>query len=457
MWCAPTTGSRDEWGPGLIESTQKLALAVTCGIAVGALSAAGLLAIAEPPTERAHVIPYDGVVELDGVAVSGAMTLRFTLFDSFAADAEAVWTDVLDAEVVNGRFRTLLGRQTPFPVDSDALFRRDGIFLSVEVAHPDLDDVWIALNNRQRIAPSPAAHVTRFAHELELTGDLTVEGSTEVVGDLTIGSADDAAATRIVGTTRANSLITNTLHIDEDDSGAAEWQITMDGEDLIVAEPDDEGQVHIRVRPSGQVILSPGGDTRLTLGSTGVASVIGDLQVNGRLVVDGKLDVASATVNGSAAVSGIDVDAGTSQVTGLLTVEDSVTTVGRTDLRGGVDLEDDLRMANNLNPIFLQRFEWDNGTGGGDGNDTTWDTGISTETYACFVGSVSFPSGDYNEDGKGLIARAFTYEGADDDWWIRADVRSDSGGNEGRKIGVVCFNRQMVSLTSWFNSDSDGG
>lgn len=430
-------------------------MVLAVGIALGALTVAGVLAEADPPTDAPLVLPYDGVLELDGQSVSGTVTLRFSVFDSFAADAVAVWTDVVDVEVVDGRFRTLLGEANPFPTGDAALFREDAVFVSVEVAHPDRDDVWIDLNNRHRIAPSTAAQFSPWARRLSVGGDLTVEGAVQIGGALTAGTPTDDVEVRAFGITTSEDVITNVLSVGEDEAGGPEWSFSMDGDDLVISEADDGDKVHIRIRPSGEIVFSPGGSTQLTLGTDGKATLDGDLSVGGRLTVDGLLEVGSATVAGTAETTMLEVAEGGAVFGGLLT------TVG--DFGAGLSADfddvvfkDQVESAGDSAPFQFHLFSWDGDEGGDDGDTTTFDTDINASSWFCWVGGVSFPNGDYQQVGSGLMARAFTYVGPENDWFIRADIRSD-GTHEDRDIGVVCVDQHFGHVAdSWFSTRSDG-
>ncbi|MFH1809980.1 MAG: hypothetical protein ABIJ09_14640 [Pseudomonadota bacterium] len=53
-------------------------------------------------------VPYSGVLEMDGVAMSGAMDMEVALFDA-AASGTVVWTETQNVSFHRGRFAVELG------------------------------------------------------------------------------------------------------------------------------------------------------------------------------------------------------------------------------------------------------------------------------------------------------------------------------------------------------------
>ena len=121
-------------------------------IAAVVLVGSGSVALARMQLGEERSIPYQGVLEQDGVASNGTVNLRFRLFDS-AADGAVVWTEEQVVDTVNGRFSAILGDGDGDVLDDDVL-ETPALFLEIAV----IGDAGITtLSPRQEIVPVPLA------------------------------------------------------------------------------------------------------------------------------------------------------------------------------------------------------------------------------------------------------------------------------------------------------------
>ena len=130
-----------------------------------------------------RVIPYDGVLELDGGAYTGAISMRFTLYDN--TDSTTGWTETytLDGDaaaqvdVYNGTFTVLLGQHVAI---DGAILRAEELFIGVEVSACSsgcAEGDWIELVGRQMLGVAPFALWSVQASDLHVAGSLTVDGA----------------------------------------------------------------------------------------------------------------------------------------------------------------------------------------------------------------------------------------------------------------------------------------
>jgi len=130
----------------LTRKTQALVAAVV-------LVGSGSVAFARMQLGEERSIPYQGVLEQNGVASTGPVTLRFSLFDA-AVGGALVWKDEHVVDVVNGRFAVVLGDGDGDVLD-DAVLETPALFLEIDV----LGDggLTTTLSPRQEIIPVPLA------------------------------------------------------------------------------------------------------------------------------------------------------------------------------------------------------------------------------------------------------------------------------------------------------------
>lgn len=130
----------------------------------------------DPATDGVpRVVPYEGIVEADGVGVDGALAVRFEIYDGTVA----VWSEEQTVTVHAGRFAALLGSTTPI----DPVFEAaDDLTLGVTVLNgPGLDDD-VPLSGRQRFVPVPYALWAATSSDLTVARDLFVTRNVEVTG-----------------------------------------------------------------------------------------------------------------------------------------------------------------------------------------------------------------------------------------------------------------------------------
>jgi hypothetical protein len=75
-----------------------------------------------------------------------------------------------------------------------------------------------------------------------------------------------------------------------------------------------------------------------------------------------------------------------------------------------------------------------------------FNTGVSSLDYACGIVGMSSAYGDINEDGAGPILRAYTYIGADHNWYIMPDFRTHIV-EDRWNIDLFCVRRTSASLS----------
>ncbi len=139
----------------------------------------------DPATEEVpRVVPYDGVINLDGQPFDGLMDMRFSLYAA-PDGGEAVWAerwaqvDERAVTVTGGRFAVNLGAFTPI---EDTILDAGTLYLGIEVRRAG-DGAFVALGGRQRINPVPYAMWSAASADLEVAGELEVGGHATVGGD----------------------------------------------------------------------------------------------------------------------------------------------------------------------------------------------------------------------------------------------------------------------------------
>ena len=103
------------------------------------------------PVQEA-VIPYAGVVQDNGGAVTGLYDLRFALYDSPTGGVEIWSEEITSVDVAAGRFGVELGLLMPFPWRA---FNGPS-YLAIAIRGPN-DPVYRTLVGRQRFRPAPGA------------------------------------------------------------------------------------------------------------------------------------------------------------------------------------------------------------------------------------------------------------------------------------------------------------
>ena len=160
------------------------------------------------------VIPYEGVLMLDGQPMTGQHTLRFTLWDSPTASANnnVAYREVQAAvNFYNGRFSVALGTGTnQFRSVSTAVADGEKLYLSVSIQ--DQNNNFVDLSGRQVIEAVPFAAWSANSADLSvggnatINGNVTVGGTLDVTGDATFGDATITRDADVNGSVNAARL-----------------------------------------------------------------------------------------------------------------------------------------------------------------------------------------------------------------------------------------------------------
>lgn len=242
------------------------------------------------------VVPYDGVLDLDGASFNGQVDMIFTLYGSADGD-DPVWqetwstADERPITVTAGRFSVNLGT---FEDIEDVIADAGQVFLGLSVKRPE-DEEYTALAGRQRLNPVPYALWGARA------SNLTVAGAASVGGALTVGGQVTAANVEVDGTVRADRFFIEGV---DDQQGRL---FSHFGDYLYMGEQDTFG---LGLRIEMPVLARFGADLR-----NGV-SVLGGLDVDGGLTLtDGATITGAVGITGSVTLTGglsatTDIDAG---------------------------------------------------------------------------------------------------------------------------------------------------
>jgi len=167
-------------------------------------------AIARVRTANLRTLPYQGVLERDGVRITGPVTARFGLFASAGADTSCVvsntcplWSEEQVIDVVDGTFSVLLGEGTVSPVRplTSAVLASPELFLAVAVKAGD-DPAFVALSGVDEIVAAPlvqagAATANSFSSNLFFSAKLTRFGTGYFVSEAFPADWIPAAGTQV--------------------------------------------------------------------------------------------------------------------------------------------------------------------------------------------------------------------------------------------------------------------
>ncbi len=146
-----------------------------------------------------RVVPYDGVLNLDGVTFDGQVDIRFSLFAA-PAGGLPVWSEAWTlaeqrpVQVTAGRFSVNLGSFEPIIATIEDA---GTLYLGIEVRAVGAEP-WVALAGRQRINPVPYALWSASAADLNVAGLATV-GRLDVTGRATFGENVEVTGGATVG------------------------------------------------------------------------------------------------------------------------------------------------------------------------------------------------------------------------------------------------------------------
>ena len=145
-----------------------LAAVAGCAIVLSFASTHTALADGNPATDQVpRLVPYQGTLEKDGVAVTGQVQMTFGIFDG-ATSTTPAWTEKLAVNVYSGRFMALLGSTTVASATNlaKAIANADDLYLRVTLNNASGD---VALSNRQRFLPTPFAIWATASTNLQAT------------------------------------------------------------------------------------------------------------------------------------------------------------------------------------------------------------------------------------------------------------------------------------------------
>ncbi|MEL6181434.1 MAG: hypothetical protein AAFS10_20925, partial [Myxococcota bacterium] len=131
---------------------------------------------------------YSGDLDWDGEPYTGDLTMRFALYPDPEA-VEPLWDETQPITARRGRFAAELGTVTPI---EDVILDAGPLYLGVQVQRPT-DPEFIALGNRQKLNPVPYALHSSNAANLNVAGDLSVQG------DLRLGTSSRIDSFAVVG------------------------------------------------------------------------------------------------------------------------------------------------------------------------------------------------------------------------------------------------------------------
>ena len=268
------------------------------------------------PDTDLRVIPYQGVLEQDGVPVSSVIPMTFVLDGTVGGLAQQYTWGPQDVEVFSGEFRVLIGEGEGVP---DWVYDAPDVTVSITV-----DGVTLA--NAQRILPVPYAHWTAEGTDILVEGDLDV-----VDGCINFQNA---------GSSNHTHALCN------DDALFADEGVTL----RALTNPGD-------ATPLFRVV-SEGGAERLRVEHNGTTSVGNHLSTTGNASIGGTLgSTGPADFDSSLTVDGA------ADLNSSLTVDGNVQFNGTTDIMGAYNSRSVTTTYNEASDGFV--FGWARRTGAG--------------------------------------------------------------------------------------------
>ncbi|MEM1025641.1 MAG: hypothetical protein AAGD10_19370 [Myxococcota bacterium] len=257
------------------------------------------------------VVPYDGVLVLDGSPLTGSVNLQFELWDdpSSATLSRRVWMESQMVTFFNGRFSVGLGAGTQMSIRSIQDVVQDGEKLYLAIQVEDSTGTLVPLAGRQAIEPAPYAAWSASSADFSVGGRLSVgpannqvvieSGSVAAPGTLNGGSV-----TSLSTVTGATLVSSGGLTV----TGASVLAglVTM-GTNLFVGGDD----LYLGTNPGprgngGRALVADFGDVlRINFGSDfsstrldGPLGVFGNLGVTGTTNITGSTTVSNLTYSG---------------------------------------------------------------------------------------------------------------------------------------------------------------
>lgn len=169
-----------------------LSTAFVAGVSVS------VLADGNPATDGVpRVIPYQGVLELDGQPFNGDVSIGFSIYAASSGGAP-LWSEERTVSVYNGTFAVSLGSITPLAA---TLLAADSLWVGITVDG-------LEMTNRQNITPVPYALWSAQASDLTVARDASIARNLSVVGTSTFsaGVTVNGALSATNGLTVAGAL-----------------------------------------------------------------------------------------------------------------------------------------------------------------------------------------------------------------------------------------------------------
>jgi hypothetical protein len=159
-------------------------------------SALGVMANLNPSVQGIpQVIPYQGVLELNGTPLNRTLTIEFQLYDTINQENEQFRykQEITNIEVYQGRFTALIGPQGEDSQGNtiyltDVIASTSQLYLGMTLVDPDTNER-ISMSNRQRLMSTPYAMWASGASRFTVQQNLNVGGEVAVAGNVRVGGA----------------------------------------------------------------------------------------------------------------------------------------------------------------------------------------------------------------------------------------------------------------------------
>ncbi len=425
-------------------------------------------------------IPYNGYLDRGGEPVNGVVRMLFQMYDQ-QTGGSLLWTAFPDVDVHNGAFSYVLGSGDPeLPI---SVFSNDFVYLQVSVND---GSGFVPLGGREPLYLSAQKSRRLFfgkrtGQMLNLYDDeyaigvqshtlyLRSNGGFSWYRDGAHSDAQNNAGggTRLMALSQAGMLSVVDIVASGDLSVAGEINGALNFQDQKGMILDLwNGEYGIGIQTDTQYFrsnssfawyqggshndgaLNPGGGTALmTLTSSGLS-----LPANSRIHF-----ASEGAITSSSAATGIFFDFSEGELRlvddGDIVLEPG--SAGQVRAEGDATVEGDLDVGGDVRVGGDPPFKF-NVYGLASNVDT--DTGVSALEYACFVAGINFYGGDIDEyatTGDRGMLQVYTYVGAGDTWWIRADMRSQDT-HENHNVQYICMKQELVECPYWFGQSGQG-
>ncbi|MEO1268435.1 MAG: hypothetical protein AAFX99_10065 [Myxococcota bacterium] len=319
---------------------------LTAGLIVGLIVAAAFSSALAENSELdsdPRVIPYNGVLELDGAAYNGEADFRFAIVTEEGNDCSFV-EEQGDVVVYSGRFNVNLGSTTGAGVDG-CIFNSQEVYITIGVRDSASDGEYTELSGRQRIRPVPFSYWSAEGSDFKVDNTLNVGGLANLNGGANITGRTDITNGALyintnidVGDTTDGSLII----------GSAE-QLRIDGNEM-------------------QAFDSSGNTSFLALQALG-----DEVRLGGALAVRGNIyndDGDVVTVQDQLVVTnGMELTGNITSSGDRIVISEDVAVSGNLDVRGNIfdgnsttlTLNDDVNVNGQLNLADVENDDAFNG------------------------------------------------------------------------------------------------